>query len=953
MFSRPDHSAFGFSPNRTNNNNNAANNFNLPGSSPVAFAPFATSPTRGSSYVAWLEERLIVYLCKLKLQPTLSLTHFATGKTVEVKTRPVIRDSYHLETERYEVVMYFLDNLADLEAIHPSSQQYSRTMAERLGHWLGWPVTFNAGQWGVIITVWLRSSPEQLRYEQQQQQRQSRNRHQQGQAEQLTSAGAGREGQTEKEKEMETERNSRASSSQFQTQTKTTNNRPTAAMAESLPTNLDFYDYVNLETCLQDRANGNGSVIPALCFGLSRNGPVKHRLTRLKHLAIAGPTGSGKSGVLRSLLAQVLLGELFETSQTLVALVDLERVTFNSALFEGLPQVYQGKVLTEQSEVSQLFKWLAEEKEWRASHYNLSHVEDLDEYNRLARARGLPVFPTILVMIEEASELAAVMRESLTRPLESILNTGRKFGIFVVLAGQRFHNDTIPSGAKNQCATRLALGDCDAQTLRILEFNTRQHRLSHMTEGRGLLRLAGEVSEVQGLNLPKPRFIDLINQLRGRAGLAVINNEEKGWFAPEQAAFRLRQSGSGQTWATPTLQSSGAAQVTAATSSRSSTSTSSSGPNPKPAATAPNANAAIPPHAGGVSPSLLPGQFTSPSVQPAPSTRPGPELGQMPQPTPPPVQPSSSASPFAFGAGAGAGAGPVTGAEFGLGAVPPLPPQPQPPLPPQPQPQPPSGIVSPLPGPQQVAMPMPPVPPAPLSISAPLLQPIMPPVQPRQPGNSYRELNFVSYPYQPPSSPAQGALQPQAFAGQLQPLPPGLLGQASSLGLDPLTLLDLWATNNSNGNGNAGQLPLPPLSLTASIGAPSPAAAPVETTPISPGQPRQPTVTVSVVPPASVADVRAGAEVVVTQHHPQPHSTDEGHPAQAQAQAQIATSHAQAVVSDPELFMRTWQAQLQLAEHDPTQQKPSIRLIAKNLGWTFYRGQKVYNEAKATRLIKD
>lgn len=457
-------------------------------------------------------------------------------------------------------------------------------------------------------------------------------------------------------------------------------------------------------------------------------------------------------------------------------------------------------------------------------------------------------------MLEEASELADLMGKAFTEPLRTILRTGRKYGIFVVLAGQRFHDDTIPSGSKNELATRVALGDCGTQTLRVLEFNPRQHRLSQISEGRGLFKLNGQVTEVQGLNLPKARFIDLVNQLRGKSGLALLPNGERGWLAPSPTNFN--QSGRGHFQAWPDPQSSSAASASfpmaiAATSfstrPRSETGT-------------------IPAHTGAVSPGgevtpLLP---LSPS---RPWQSPAPRVGSGPTTSPVPVQPQVQARPFESRL--------VTPATFGQGS-------PQPPAPPNP-----------LTPSLRVDVPMPPMPPVP-----PMPAPLLLNVIALEPGLS--GLNFA---YSPPN-PALPATQPQAVAG-LQPLPPGLLGQAANTGLDPLSLLTAWAAasaqpalNSPSGAGPTQSSDSPPVVTTNAT------IAGAASQPLQPDQ----------------------SQTSATQTHTQPGA-------------------------DPELVAMRWQAQRQLAERDP-KQKPNLRSVANTLGWTYYRAQKAYNEARAIGLIK-
>jgi len=286
-----------------------------------------------------------------------------------------------------------------------------------------------------------------------------------------------------------------------------------------------FHRYVNADTYILN--NGSESFIPRFCLGVGADGPVYLSLEQAKHILGAGPSGSGKSMLLETLAIQLLMGDVLGTKpgSTKLALVDRESLTFSPALYEGLPQLVGGKVLTEEAEVENLLESLKIERERR--RYRFSSVpgapNNLESYNQAVSNHPQHRFPVIVVIIEEFSLLARAMRKRLNEPLLDLLLDAHKYGIFFIAVGQEFRRDTMDVNVRNAFQTRLAIGEVDEFTLeKVLEIDKKEGKISQVVPGRGVIKMGGRVSEFQGLKLMRDDLITMLNLIRQKAGLSPV-----------------------------------------------------------------------------------------------------------------------------------------------------------------------------------------------------------------------------------------------------------------------------------------------------------------------------------------------------------------------------------------------------------------------------------------------
>jgi|GEM_PF-2186448 len=250
-------------------------------------------------------------------------------------------------------------------------------------------------------------------------------------------------------------------------------------------------------------------------------------LEDMNNILVAGKSKSGKSTFLRNLLTQALVAELQrgenEPPRVQVGMIDLEQITFNGELFRGLPQVFGKGVVTTEAEVLRFLTGLEGEINRRQALYQLAPglPESLKDFNQVVRANQK--LPVLLVFVEEITALAGLLKVKLLEPLQRLIIRCRKYGVYFILSGQNFRAEVIDKVISETCDASFLFGEATGETMRVLNFEAK-HRLTEYHRGRGIARLFGQtgVQEFQGIYLPKPNFMTLVNHFRGMSGLPEV-----------------------------------------------------------------------------------------------------------------------------------------------------------------------------------------------------------------------------------------------------------------------------------------------------------------------------------------------------------------------------------------------------------------------------------------------
>ena len=223
---------------------------------------------------------------------------------------------------------------------------------------------------------------------------------------------------------------------------------------------------------------------PSAVIGVGTDGPVTVDLARDgPHALIVGTTGSGKSELLRTLVAGMAATHPPDAVE--FVLVDYKG---GAAFAECAALPHTAGVVTDLDAqlTARALRSLACELRRREAIFAAAGVRDLAEYRSQARPLAVPA--TVLVV----DELAALVQElpEFVSGLVTIAQKGRSLGIHLVLATQRAAG-AVPSDVRANTALRIALRVTDAaDSLDVID-RPDAADLDRACPGRALVRIAG------------------------------------------------------------------------------------------------------------------------------------------------------------------------------------------------------------------------------------------------------------------------------------------------------------------------------------------------------------------------------------------------------------------------------------------------------------------------------
>lgn len=268
-------------------------------------------------------------------------------------------------------------------------------------------------------------------------------------------------------------------------------------------------------TLLLDASDSTGSPPPSawrtegtlsIPLGCHPDGPGVWDLARAPHLIVAGATGSGKSSLLRNVVASVPLGWCWR-----VVVIDPKELDFAPARYE----IEVAGLAEAPNVLSTLADQLAARKQ-RLSAEGCDHWRSVPECI-------VPVRP-VLVVVDEAADLLAGV--GLTKPETQVVRDavgiiarqGRACGFHLVTAFTRPDTDAVPGAIRDQFAARVALGPLSQDGAKMVFGSQRVPALPEIAPGSGLsLGLDGG----QRLRRLRSPWVT-IDDVRKRHGLPVV-----------------------------------------------------------------------------------------------------------------------------------------------------------------------------------------------------------------------------------------------------------------------------------------------------------------------------------------------------------------------------------------------------------------------------------------------
>lgn len=180
----------------------------------------------------------------------------------------------------------------------------------------------------------------------------------------------------------------------------------------------------------------------SLVLGRAHNGcDLIADLSVMPHLLIAGTTGSGKSVLLHSILASLMLSNV----SVKLALIDPKKVELS--YYSDIKQLMY-PVVTDPDDALDVLNDLVDEMENRfkiMARHSVNHIHELDKQ-----------LPYIVVVIDEFSDLMHTAKKEFQKKICMLAQKSRACGIHIIIATQRPSVDVVTGLIKANFPARIS-----------------------------------------------------------------------------------------------------------------------------------------------------------------------------------------------------------------------------------------------------------------------------------------------------------------------------------------------------------------------------------------------------------------------------------------------------------------------------------------------------------------
>ncbi len=188
-------------------------------------------------------------------------------------------------------------------------------------------------------------------------------------------------------------------------------------------------------------------------------------LARVKSVLIGGESGSGKSCLIRHILATLARDHTPEEVRFIIA--DPKIIEYSD--YEDSPYLLR-PVVTDAEHMAETFEWLFAEYERRFNLFGKYGCRNIATFNEAVCAGTIPEekLPNIVFVIDEFADFLIQDFENLEASVVRLAALSRAYGIFLVLATQHANPKCVTELIKANLDARIAFRTGTAKSSKIL-----------------------------------------------------------------------------------------------------------------------------------------------------------------------------------------------------------------------------------------------------------------------------------------------------------------------------------------------------------------------------------------------------------------------------------------------------------------------------------------------------
>jgi len=229
-----------------------------------------------------------------------------------------------------------------------------------------------------------------------------------------------------------------------------------------------YRELTRLKENLSSKEFVNSKAQIPLMLGVDTIGiPIVRDLIKLKHLLIAGQTGSGKSVFINS----ILMNFLFKFSPNNLKLILIDPKMLDLSLYDSIPHLLT-PVITGVDNTLKILMWCVDEMERRYNLLKVMKCHDVLSFNQRIRSslglksplnvdkNGCRVeyeqLSNIVIVNDELSDLMRQLGKQAGNLIEKLASKGHVVGIHLILASCCPHQDVFTDQIKLNISSRIA-----------------------------------------------------------------------------------------------------------------------------------------------------------------------------------------------------------------------------------------------------------------------------------------------------------------------------------------------------------------------------------------------------------------------------------------------------------------------------------------------------------------